>query len=383
MPTMVPSPASTTASTTTAVIVVRHGERLDYVLRDKGEKNWIESEIAAGGDRPWDPPLTSNGIDQAVMLGRGLNSILQSLSLPPVTSVYSSPFVRCRQTGAGILKGLLFIQEEQRRADSSTNPNQKVKVELGLSESINENWYRSWAIPGTDGTWGFRKHDLPNPDIETLHPASTVPVQPVLDWKQQRIDLDDELLREFMDIDHQSITTIDVPYSYSSKTFESFKVQRKRMAHTMNVLSERHIGQTIVLISHGGPVTHLYESLTGNHWDVHGESKYCCFSIYQKDTTVTTLSDDDAQNYEGHNANDQKPSSNIENNVNDDGTTTATTSNDETQTTETEPIWIPLVVNRVLWEDDDDNNQKSAAAGAVTTSTTAAATERKASFQWS
>jgi hypothetical protein len=33
-------------------------------------------------------------------------------------------------------------------------------------------------------------------------------------------------------------------------------------------------------------VTHLYESLTGNNWDVHGESKYCCYSVYdQKDGT--------------------------------------------------------------------------------------------------
>ena len=29
-------------------------------------------------------------------------------------------------------------------------------------------------------------------------------------------------------------------------------------------------------------MTHLYESLTGNKWDVHGESKYCCYSIYQQ-----------------------------------------------------------------------------------------------------
>jgi len=29
-------------------------------------------------------------------------------------------------------------------------------------------------------------------------------------------------------------------------------------------------------------VTHLYESLTGNKWDVHGVSKYCSYSIYQQ-----------------------------------------------------------------------------------------------------
>lgn len=33
----------------------------------------------------------------------------------------------------------------------------------------------------------------------------------------------------------------------------------------------------------GGPVTHLYESLTGNHWNKHGDSKYCCYSIYQQE----------------------------------------------------------------------------------------------------
>ena len=53
----------------------------------------------------------------------------------------------------------------------------------------------------------------------------------------------------------------------------------------------------------GGPVTHLYESLTGNKWTVHGTSKYCCYSIYR-----------------------QK---------------------------EGEETWEPLVVNEVLWEDKD------------------------------
>ena len=30
-------------------------------------------------------------------------------------------------------------------------------------------------------------------------------------------------------------------------------------------------------------MTHLYENLTGNSWKVHGNSKYCCFSIYRKE----------------------------------------------------------------------------------------------------
>lgn len=30
-------------------------------------------------------------------------------------------------------------------------------------------------------------------------------------------------------------------------------------------------------------MTHLYESLTGNNWNLHGVSKYCCYSIYQQE----------------------------------------------------------------------------------------------------
>ena len=41
-------------------------------------------------------------------------------------------------------------------------------------------------------------------------------------------------------------------------------------------------------MSHGGPVTHLYESLTGNEWTTHGMSKYCCYSIYQKKESEAT-----------------------------------------------------------------------------------------------
>lgn len=45
----------------------------------------------------------------------------------------------------------------------------------------------------------------------------------------------------------------------------------------------QHAKLTSLFPSLGGPVTHLYESLTGNNWNVHGESKYCCFSIYEND----------------------------------------------------------------------------------------------------
>ena len=174
---------------TTTVVVVRHGERLDYVVRDsgdekgKGQGNWVESHQNA----PWDPPLTTRGHQQAIQLGKPLQSILNSLSIPAsessttITCVYSSPFLRCRQTSAGIIRGL-----SSSAGAVAVGKLMKVKVEYGLSESLNESWYRSWSIPGTDGTWAYRKKDLPNPDIGTLHPAAQSAVQPLLlDWKNK------------------------------------------------------------------------------------------------------------------------------------------------------------------------------------------------------
>jgi broad specificity phosphatase PhoE len=325
------------------VIVVRHGERLDYIMKANGQ-NWIELPTT---DRPWDPPLTETGIEQAKRLGSALFQKTTAEDdefqrLPPITAVYSSPFLRCRQTAAAMIQG----------GGASIN----VQVELGLTESINENWYRSWALPGTDGTWGYMKNEIPNPNPQTLHPASKIPLMDhshtVLDWKQCPLPDHNQL----MDDDHTSQTSLimadgdgstNIPchpyYCYDPPQFESFKMQRRRMAKAMNQLSSLHVDETIILVSHGGPVTHLYESVTGNRWDVHGQSKYCCFSIYQKEYSGRDDDDDDDTNNENGN-------------------------------TSTENKWTPLVVNRALWDTDSSNDDNS---------NSESNTKRQASFQWS
>jgi broad specificity phosphatase PhoE len=214
-----------------SVVVVRHGERLDYVLRDSGQ-NWI-----ATSDRPWDPPLTDRGHEQAHALGNALPEILRALKLPPIAAIYASPFWRCRQTAAGLIG---HVQQEDLR----------VQVELGLAESMNENWYRSWAIPGSDGTWGFQKQEIPLTalDTSTLHPAAKQSVEAVLDWKQAPAD---DTLMARMDSNHVSKSIIDLGYCMHPPKFESFKMQRRRMYETMELLSSGHLDQTIVLVSHG------------------------------------------------------------------------------------------------------------------------------------
>lgn len=212
-----------------SVVVVRHGERLDYIMRDRGE-NWIPTT-----DRPWDPPLTEYGHKQAKDLGEALPGMLEELNLPPIAAVYSSPFWRCRQTSAGL---------------ATTDSTLKVQVELGLAESMNQNWYRSWALPGTDGTWGYKKQELPLHEIDksTLHSAATGPIMEVLDWTKGTTD---EPTMARMDVDYNSRTQIDRRVSLEPPIFESFKSQRSRMYETLQLLSADHSNETIVLVSHG------------------------------------------------------------------------------------------------------------------------------------
>jgi broad specificity phosphatase PhoE len=232
-----PSQQHETMKPAGAVVVVRHGERLDYIMRDRGE-NWIPTT-----DRPWDPPLTDHGREQANALGLALPKMLETLNLPPITAVYSSPFYRCRQTASELC---------------ASDDKLKVQVELGLSESINQNWFRSWAISGTDGSWGYGKDVCPDANLldpETLHPLSKQPVQPLLDWKEGRAD---SILENKMDVDYVSKSTVNIPYSLHPPNFENYNIQRQRMQHTLNQLSEFHPNETIVLVTHG--------TYQGNDW---------------------------------------------------------------------------------------------------------------------
>jgi broad specificity phosphatase PhoE len=216
-----------------SVVVIRHGERLDYVMRDDG-RNWIPTS-----DRPWDPPLTQRGHEQAYALGQALPKILEDLKLPPIAAIYSSPFWRCRQTAAGLLLG------GGQHVDC-----RRVQVELGLAESMNENWYRSWAVPGTDGTWGYRKQVIPLKefDASTLHPAAKDSVANILDWRLAPVD---DALTAYMDFDHVSKSNIDMLYSMDPPVFESYNMQRRRMHGTLELLSSDHDDSSIVLVSHG------------------------------------------------------------------------------------------------------------------------------------
>ena len=316
------------------VVVVRHGERLDYFYRSAG-KNWCQTNPS----QPWNPPLTRRGVDMAIQLGTALRErILPELGLSPISAVYSSPFLRCQETAAGIIRGVVpndfNHQNLELNHDSTVTSPLKVRVELGLSESINEDWYRSWSLPETDGTWGFKRKEIPqiDPIRDGMDSRALVPVEKLLLWKE-RMDDTHGILHAMVDHEYKSRTSLGGDYSFagSPPKLETSHLQRNRIDNTMNTLLSQHYKQsstegeqvnedndtTIVLVAHGGIVSQFYVNLTGNDAKDHGLGKYCCFSIYQseKETKCENTEKDDMEKEK----------------------------------------WTPLVVNRILWDDTTRN----------------------------
>lgn len=242
------------------VVVARHGERLDYYYHYNTDESMNGFNWLATAERPFDPPLTDHGKEQAKTLGRHLTSELLQLGLPSISEIYTSPLLRCRQTACGARSGL--------GGDENAIP---VRVEPALVESINECWYRSWALPGSDGSWGYLVNGEDYYDVNTIHPLAKQPVQTLLEeWTSD----------EHIDKSYTSKTSISEPYCFYPRHLETSAQQRQRMKEVVS--SVHQAGKTVLLVSHGGPVTHLFEELVGRNWHFFGEAGYCSYSIYKK-----------------------------------------------------------------------------------------------------
>ncbi|MCL1466696.1 histidine phosphatase family protein [Argonema galeatum] len=92
------------------VWIARHGNRLDFVNPD-----WFLS-----AERPYDPPLSDDGVIQAYQLG-------QRLKAENIAHIFASPFLRTVQTANQVAEALDL----------------PIKLEPGLSEWLNPNWMES------------------------------------------------------------------------------------------------------------------------------------------------------------------------------------------------------------------------------------------------
>lgn len=89
------------------VWIARHGNRLDFV-----NPEWFNTAV-----RPYDPPLSEDGLEQAKQLG-------QRLVGEKIAHIFASPFLRTVQTANEV-------------ADALDLP---LKLESGLSEWLNPAW---------------------------------------------------------------------------------------------------------------------------------------------------------------------------------------------------------------------------------------------------
>jgi len=167
--------------------------------------------------------------------------------LPPVSRALSSPFVRCVDTCS-------------RAAIASGYPG-KLCIEPAIAETVCDEWYYSWAIPGADANWAGPSHcrvgnrKVP---LDKMHPAALRPVGTLF--------LNPEDLNA---PEHCGPSGVDLNYvpvvAASDLTRSAYKQESKAEASQKLAVLEcceaLYPGETVLLCSHGGPCSEMYEHL--------------------------------------------------------------------------------------------------------------------------
>ena len=233
------------------LLVCRHGERED--LADS--KGW--SEALHKSDRPWDPNLTKKGCHQATLLGRSLTpERLKSMGLLPVTRILTSPLIRTIQTAVSTADGMTIRPP--------------VAIENGLSELMTIDWYKSWALSHSDGSWGGpRGMDNRIFSDTHLHPSSVLPASNLPRTPDQ--------LKHMYGVE-KSYTGIPFP-SADVHNVESRRFSVARVLTAISAATSLFPNETILLVTHAGICNTIYRELSGES-SVH--NPYTALYAYQK-----------------------------------------------------------------------------------------------------
>ncbi|KAL1515902.1 hypothetical protein AB1Y20_002516 [Prymnesium parvum] len=222
-----------------AVCVIRHGEREDYACLARGV-NWVALHADA---RPWDPPLTPTGVRQGHALGAALPPRLESLSLPPITRVVSSPLLRCVQTAAAAAAALGVP---------------RLALEPGLAEAMLPQWYLSWGGPDADSTWGGAAACV-DVDEGALHPACHTPAGALHLSSEEAA----AALRGGAVCVDEAYAPLEPAADCRWGEFETEEAMGARLRRTVEALAERYKGESVLACTHGGPSGQAYRQLLG------------------------------------------------------------------------------------------------------------------------
>ncbi|KAG2258738.1 hypothetical protein Bca4012_095753 [Brassica carinata] len=196
------------------VFVMRHGDRLDNF-----DRHWAETAA-----RPWDPPVSQNGLVRAFQTGQRIRSQTGS----PIHRVFVSPFFRCVHTASEVVAAL-SDPKDLPSADKSKLV--KVGIEYGLCEMMNS--MAIWPeVSPIDGKFDFNISDL-----EAMFPEGMV--------------------------DHN----VDPIYKEMPKWGETVEECRARYVKVVKALADKYPTENLILITHG-------------------EGLETTFSTFYKDTTI-------------------------------------------------------------------------------------------------
>ncbi|CAE7695642.1 FKBP62, partial [Symbiodinium sp. CCMP2456] len=255
-------------SRASCIVLLRHGEREDYMAEKAGKgADWI-----ATATRPWDPPLAANGRLQAAAAATRLRQVLQGAGIPMPTQIFTSPLVRCVETADFVAKefGVSSLQ-----------------VENGLAESIYEAWMRQWAVPGANSKWGGPPGCAIPQERQGMDPRRLRgPEVPHPELRPEALSGPETLLSTAAELQKAGWSRVDgksqsvVLLHDKGYCWDNFEIHEEVVERLVSVARRRaleHSGETVVLVSHGGPTTYALRALS--HQKPKGEGGMTALSI--------------------------------------------------------------------------------------------------------
>uniref|UniRef100_A0A7S1S8C2 Uncharacterized protein n=1 Tax=Alexandrium catenella TaxID=2925 RepID=A0A7S1S8C2_ALECA len=252
-------PAWKRTSRATVVVLLRHGQREDYVaLGEKRGQDWV-----AQTPRPWDPMLAESGRKQAQAAGKRIREVLEDNGLPAPSRIFTSPYVRCVETGQ-------IVAQEFGIAN--------MLVEDGLMEAVCEAWMRQWAVPGAEGRWGGPEHAMMSEDAMSnwlptvqgpeygaawLRPEALGGITGLIWTPTQMADGMGGPGVSMVNAKHKGCISMR-GRGYCWGNFERKEDMEQRVLDTIQARAAQNPGRTMIFVSHGGPTMHAYKGLTGN-----------------------------------------------------------------------------------------------------------------------
>ncbi|KAM3344627.1 hypothetical protein P3S68_024336 [Capsicum galapagoense] len=202
------------------VVVMRHGDRLDNF-----EELWVMK-----AERPWDPPLHQDGKIRAFCTGQKIRSNMDL----KIHRVFVSPFLRCVQTAAEVVRALCDVAERNGESNLlSSNSDSviidpskvKVSIEYGLCEMLNLVAIRPAAAP-KDGDFKFSISQY-----ESELPAGTVD------------------------------NTVEPVYRKLPEWEETLESARSRYKEVVKALADKYPSENLLLVTHGEGVGSIFTEL--------------------------------------------------------------------------------------------------------------------------